>query len=318
MDLGMQTWDATILEKTGGHIIRGNTISHCGVCGIAGVLGVYHTLIENNTIEYIGGLQVEGMCECAGLKFHSSEHCLFRGNIFRHFRFAFGIWLDCDNVNNRITSNVFHDIETLIAAIYSEMNFDPNMADHNVVWDIRAADMEAGGWITFNCDWEKWLRGSGIASDCNESFIVAHNFIGNVEGYGVGFAYNQNTRPDKGRTGLCYANEAYNNVFYRTPHRVHIGIRNENRCDGNLYDVLDDNCSFQIAHPEPGCHQNLASWQRYFGLDRHSTQGRITAEFDVDTCTLTWHTDDQLPETQPVAALPGSAHTPKPGPRMKQ
>jgi len=313
MDLGMQTWDATIQPTSGHHLIRGNTIRQCGVCGIAGVLGVYHTLIEHNIIEHIGGLAVEGMCECAGLKFHAAEHCLIRGNVFRHFQYAFGLWLDCNNVNNRITNNVFADIETLLAAIFSEMNYDQNLVDHNILWNIRASDPVAGGWIG---NWEGFCGGAAICGECNESLVVAHNFLGCIQGYGVAFAYGQNTRPNQGRTGLCSANAAYNNVFYRTPHRVQFGQRMENHCDGNLYDIFDDNCSFQIAHPAPGCRQNLAGWQQHFGLDLHSTQGRLTAAFDVDTCTLTWQTDDALPETQPVEALPDSACNPRPGPCM--
>ena len=76
MDIGAQTWDATLPDPTGGHIIRGNTIRRCGVCGLAGALGVHHSLIERNTIEHIGGLNLEQMWECAGIKFHLAEHCL--------------------------------------------------------------------------------------------------------------------------------------------------------------------------------------------------------------------------------------------------
>ena len=250
MDIGAQTWDATVPQPTGGHIIRGNTIRQCGVCGLAGALGVHHTLVQGNIFEHIGGLNVERMWECAGLKFHLAQHCLIRGNVFRHLRDAAGLWLDCSNVDNRITGNVFTDIETILAAVYMEMNYERNLIDHNTFWDIRSAD-PAG-------DPGRW--GHAICADCNETLVVAHNFLGHVQGYGVNFSLGQADRRHEGRTGLCRANAAHNNVFYRCPHRVHLGRREENRSDGNLFDRAEDACSFEIAFPAPGCYQNLAGW----------------------------------------------------------
>ncbi len=305
MDIGAQTWDATVPDPTGGHIIRGNTIRQCGVCGLAGALGVHHTLVEGNTFEHIGTLNLERMWECAGLKFHLAEHCLIRGNVFRHLHNALGLWLDCSNVDNRVTGNVFTDIETLAAAVYMEMNFERNLVDHNVFWDIRSAD-PAGD--------SSGHSGSAIRSDCNEALLVAHNFIGRTQGYGIDFSLNQSDRRHEGRTGLCRANEAYNNVLYRCPHRVHLGRREENCSDGNLFDLTDDQYSFEIAFPAPGCYQNLAGWQRYFDLDLHSAQAHLSAEVDPETGDLNWSTDGSLPTTQPVDALPESAHRRRPGP----
>ncbi len=300
MDIGAQTWDATLPHPTGGHLLRHNTIRQCGICGLAGALGVHHTLIEGNTIEEIGGLDLERLCENAGIKFHAAEHCLIRGNVLRHIRNASGLWLDCSNLDNRITHNIFADIETYLAAAFMEMNFDANLLDHNIFWDIRAP-LPAGG-------------GVAVLADCNESLVVAHNFFGQCQGYGVMFALGQASRQHQGRTGLCRANAAYNNVFYRCPHRVSLGRLEENHSDGNLFDIRDDTCSFEIARPEPGCLQHLAGWQRYFDQDRHATQARLTAEFDLASGVLRWHTDDPLPTTQPVPTLPASAWDVRPGP----
>jgi len=305
MDIGMQTWEATIPPVTGGHIIRRNTMRQCGICGLAGALGVYHTLIEDNLFEHIGGLNLERMWECGGIKFHLAHHCLIRGNTFRHLRHAGGIWLDCSNIDNRITGNVFAHIESLCGGVYMEMNYDLNLIDHNIFWQMIDADPAAGG---------AWGSGSAIRADCNETLVVAHNFFGHVEGQAVMFSLNQSDRRHEGRTGLCRANASYNNVFYRCPHRLHLGRREENRSDGNLYDVADDAFSFQIAHPAPGCLQNLAGWQRYFDLDPHSTQAKLTVEFDSETGALSWSADGKLPVTQPVEVLPPSMHQEKPGP----
>ncbi len=307
MDIGMQTWEATIPALTGGHIVRDNTIRHCGVCGIAGALGVHHALIENNLIEEIGGLNLERMWECGGLKFHLAEHCLIRGNTFRHLINAGGLWLDCSNVNNRITHNVFADIEALCGGVYMEMTYAENLVDHNIFWDIR----EPAGANALN-----WGGGAAIRADCNEALVVAHNFFGQIQGHAVMFSLGQSERRSEGRTGLCRANASFNNVFHRCPHRLHLGRREENTSDGNLYDRRDDNCAFEIAHPAPANWQHLASWQRYFALDTHSVQANLTATFDITTSALHWESDVPPPTTQHVRALPAGAHTAAPGPSI--
>jgi len=120
MDVGAQSWHASEPERSGHHIIRRDHISDCGICGIAGGTGADHTLVEDNIIERIGGLNVERIWECAGLKFHVCTGTLFRRNVFRHLRHACGLWLDVSNRNCRITENVFADIESVIGAAYIE------------------------------------------------------------------------------------------------------------------------------------------------------------------------------------------------------
>jgi len=287
LDLGMQSWDAVKTDPCGHHIVRGNTIADCGVCGIAGARGVEHTLIEDNTIERIGGLDLERMYECAAIKFHFCEHSLIRRNVLRHIHHAGGIWLDVNNENCRITGNTFADIETITAAVYSEMNPDRNRIDHNVFWDIRCACMEAaraGDGKTIPP-----VEGSAVRADCNESLVVDHNVFGKVQAYAIAFSLLQAGRSAKGgRTGVCRANRAEHNVLFECPHRVHLGRREENVCDRNLYDRRDDALSFDIAHPEPACRQNLAGWQQFFGLDLHSRQVELDAQFDMETARLTW------------------------------
>ena len=286
IDVGMQSWNAVKTEPCGHHIIRRNTISDCGVCGIAGARGVEHTLIEDNLIERIGGLNLERMYECAAIKFHFCKHSLMRRNTIRRTRHAGGIWLDVNNDNCRITGNTFADIKTITAAVYSEMNPDTNMIDNNVFWDIRSGCMPPGR--VADDKPAVPVEGSAVRADCNESLIVAHNFFGRIQAYAVAFSLVQADRNSQGRTGLCRANTAVNNVFFKCPHRIHLGRREENVCDGNLYDQRDDSLSFHIAYPEPACHQNLAGWQRYFGLDTHSEHALIEADFDVESGRPTW------------------------------
>ena len=304
MDIGAQTWEASVPAPTGGHIVRGNTLRQCGICGIAGALGVHHTLIEDNLIEEIGYHNLERMWECMGIKLHLARHCLFRRNVLRRLRHAGGIWLDCSNVNNRITDNVFTDIASLCGGVFMEMSYEQNLIDHNVFWDIRDPD---GGSL-------EWGGGAGVRADCNEALVVAHNVFGHIQGHAVMFSLNQSERRHEGRTGLCHRNTAVNNVFYRCPHRIHLGRRAENVCDGNLYDGADDNCAFEIIHPAPRCVQNLAGWQQYFSLDPHSIQAALTMTFDPETGALQWQADGPLPATQSPQGLPAEAQTERPGP----
>ena len=93
----------------GGHIIRRNHVSDCGICGIAGVGAVDGTLVENNLVEQIGAPYVERIWETAGLKFHTCDHVLIRRNIFRHITSAPGVWLDYLNRFSWFTQNIFYN-----------------------------------------------------------------------------------------------------------------------------------------------------------------------------------------------------------------
>lgn len=304
MDIGCQSWDSTVPAQTGHHVIRRNTIRHCGVCGIAGARGVINTLVERNVIEHIGFQNLERMWECAGIKFHFSEHCLIRGNVLRHLQHAAGIWLDVDNVNTRVANNVFADIESLGGGLYSELNYAPTLVDHNVFWNIRQPAAEPAPNTSF---------GAGVHCDCNEAMICAHNVFGDITGDAIQFSLKQSERRSSGRTGLCWANRALNNVLVRCPNRLHIGRQAENRSDGNLYDSANDDCSFELGFPAPGTRQNLAGWQTYFGYDRHSTQAAWEVAFDVATLCLTWRLQGPAPQCQSVG-VPGWTDSPVPGP----
>jgi len=294
MSIGAESWNSTKSPGMGHHVVRRNLIRHCGVCGIAGARGVEHTLLEDNCFEFIGHQNLERMYECAGIKFHFSENCLIRGNVFRHIEHAGGIWLDVDNVNNRITHNVFADINTVVGAVYSEMNYERNMVDHNVLWDVR---------------------GPALRADCNEALVVAHNFLGQIpESAAIAFTLIQADRKSSGRTGLCRANTALNNVIYHAPLRVELGRREENVSDGNLFDAQDDACSFRIVHPAPDNYQKLATWQQFFGLDEHSTQAAMCADFDPDALHLSFTFEGPEPACQSSDLLGGGLTHRGPGP----
>jgi hypothetical protein len=83
LDVGNETWHRQWPGKDhpqGGHIIRRNHVSDCGICGMAAVGNNACTLVEHNLIERIGGLNIERIWEAGGLKFHTCDTVLIRNN----------------------------------------------------------------------------------------------------------------------------------------------------------------------------------------------------------------------------------------------
>lgn len=308
LDIGAQSWDSSMPEMYGFHCVRNNIIRNCGICGIAGAYAVENTLIEGNIIEKIGYLDLERMWECMGIKFHSCKNSLIRNNIFRDLTHAGGVWLDCSNSNCRITNNVFAKIKSLTGACYSEMNYDQNLIDHNVFWDIRVDQLIPVSESALT------IYGPAIRADCNERLLVLNNFFGKIENHAISFNLNQSDRRHEGRTGLCHSNAALNNLFYQCPNRILLARLFENTIDGNIYDKSNDNFSFILQYPSPMSYQNLAGWQKYLGLDTHSTQAEIEAAFDIETCILKLKIKGKLSENQEIKSINIKTTTYYPGP----
>ena len=314
IDLGSQDFAADRSTKGVGFIVRNNILRNIGVCGIAGP-ALDHVLIEKNIFEYIGHLNIERNCESAGLKFHGPNNTLLRNNIFRHIHHASGIWYDIAAVNCRIVNNVITDIKTLFGGVWMEINFEQNLIDQNIFWDIHN-DVENDGATPTPGQWA-FGNGTAIRADCNEKMVVAHNFFGKVSRHAVSLNVYQSDRLVAGRTGLGFANKIVNNLFFDTPNRVYIAKKYDNFFDGNLYDSRNDQGSFLINYPEPIVWQNLSGWQQYFGLDSHSTQARITADFNAETCELELTIEGKLPQCQSLGdVMNGKATSAFPGPFM--
>ena len=108
IDVGNECWhhEHREDEMIGYSVIRGCTIRDAGVCGIAGLFAK-HLLIEDNVIEGTGWQKMELSWEAGGIKLHDTVETLIRRNVFRNTLRADHLWLDCNNENNRITSNLF-------------------------------------------------------------------------------------------------------------------------------------------------------------------------------------------------------------------
>jgi hypothetical protein len=308
IDVGNESWHASRRRPggpAGGHVIRRNRVSDCGVCGMAGVGGVDGTLVEDNVVERIGAMNLERIWEFGGLKFHTCDSVLIRRNVFRHIRHAPGLWLDYLNANSRVTGNVFADIESLIGGVYIEVSHAPNVVDHNVFWDIRG-DVAPG---------QDRYAGPGVNIDTGEKCTVAHNLFGKIQDcYAVMCHLGQSSRIVGGRTGLCRKQKIMNNVFVGCPQRILLSRADGNESDGNLFDVRDDATSFCVEYPTPKALVNLVAWQEYYGLDRNSRQAVIEADFDPETLVLTLSVQGELPKCTRVASIGEPDEEPTPGP----
>lgn len=283
LDIGGESWHRKVLNEQsdmGHHIARRNKIGNCGICGIAGVGNVSHSLIENNIVENVAAVDIERLWETAGIKLHTCTGVLLRRNIIRHIRSATAVWLDFLIENTRMTENLVYDVKSLHGGLMIEVSDTPNLVDRNILWDIRGVP-------------DIWHSTSGVSGpainmDTNEACIIVHNFIGNVlDEYAISMHLAQPDRVVIDRFLLCRKHEVLNNLVVGCPKRVLLSRAEDNRCDGNLYDLRDDFVSLCVEYPGPAARVNLESWRRNFGYDVNGGQARIDAAFDSKSLSLT-------------------------------
>ncbi len=309
IDVGDESWHRrntdTTREDSGHHIIRGNHIERCGVCGIAAMHNNRHTLVENNRIEHIGDRNIERIWEAGGLKFHQTDGVLIRSNIIRHIRHAPGLWLDFLNRNTRVTNNVIADVESIQGGVYIEVSHEPVFVDHNLIWNVRGDD--PGG------DRAGSEVGHGVNVDSGEATTVAHNAIGEIsDGFGVSANLNQAGRVVDGRVGQCRDHTVANNIFVDCPRRIAFARSADNFADGNLFSVIDDDTSFEVTYPEPTRVLNFDGWQRFMDFDEHGSHLQVTADVDVDACTLAMQIEGEVPSVVSLPELECDHGTPGP------
>ena len=273
LDIGAQHWTGPRESQAGNaHVVRGNTIRYAGVEGIGG-MGTVNTLIEDNLIEWVGWQDAERAWEAAGAKFHRAHNLLFRRNVIRHMRHANALWLDSDNVNSRITANIFADVLTVSAAIHMEMNRKPNQIDDNLIWDVRNAEPATGG--------QRGAGGSGIFLHASEHQIVAQNLIGRCDNVGV-FPVLRPERPNAG-TGRDYLIRS-NVIAYCAKGGI-VFVDDRNEADGNVYAGLPEKFG-GLGQGESLRWLDLAAW-RARGWDARGGPTQVEMNFDPDRLELT-------------------------------
>lgn len=272
-------------------VVRGNAIRYCGVEGIGG-MGTTDTLIEDNLIEWCGWADAERGWEAAAVKFHRTRNMLFRRNVIRHIRHGNAAWWDVDNVNCRVTQNVFADIQTVSAAVHFEMTSERNAIDNNIVWDVRNAEPGTPG--------QRGCAGSGIFQNATSNLIVAQNLIGRCENAGI-FTI---VRPDRGRPAAG-GSQVANNIFVKCKAGI-VFLSTNNKADGNVY--VDMPAAFQgLLEGSSGSanlaeawrdikYSDLASWRGAHGWERNSVMAAAEIDFDPDTLQLTISVQKPLPQ----------------------
>lgn len=304
MDIGHEAWSLKRdSNRMIGHtVLRRNQILDSGVCGIAGY-GAAYCLIEDNLIARTGWQHMEYGWEASALKLHECVDSVFRRNIFRDSDNCDGLWLDCNNYNDRITQNLFLNICSPHAMIFLECNRggeNPReiLIDNNILWGSQNYEKEKQKKETITIDSTHWNEpfdlsapvGEGIAGYGSDDIHIANNLIGNVDGMG----YSQNVirgRMEEGRGGMSRNSVVRNNVFYDCRSGSVRLPNHDNIFEGNYYSKAPQG-HLILTYPAPTQQMNLTAWRRFEGCDKHG--GYAAFHIRIDEDTLMMHiTEDQ-------------------------
>ena len=299
LDIGAQDWAMDLPSIVGFSVVRRNHIDDAGVCGLAG-MGVQNTLIEGNLIEHVGYQDVELGWETGGIKCHVTKNCLIRNNVIRHTIHAEAIWLDYQNQNTRVTSNIMGDnLLTLRGGIYLEASQYPNMIDNNVIW--KATVGHGGG--SYNMPSH---GGWGITVDGSDETMIAYNLIGLTEDAGIKFRGIE-SRIVGPRGGTARRNKVLGNIFYRCGKAIEFA-NPDNTADYNLYlrdwgEVTDETqgvgrgLNWLTSTKEPLI-LDLDAWQKFLGFDKHSAYADMRIDVDVDALKMNWSVAGSIPHME--------------------
>ena len=302
IDCGNECWHHEWLpdQISGNSIIRRNTIRDCGVCGIA-ALGSQNLLIEDNLIDGTGWQRMELSWEAAGIKVHFAKNALFRRNIISRCYGCDALWMDVNNNNCRITSNLFLDGIESREHIFIECTRDTeNLIDNNIIWNVEGRydkgnvpeEPGSSGWYKNN---ELGIvNGYGIYNEGSDRIRISHNLIGrcNSAGYyakAVAFRIHADNRG-----GTAREQKFYNNLFYDCGEAA-IKLPNiHNTCEGNAYAKMPGGY-LRVLYPEPSMCLNLREWQEFCGFDLTGTTCDAVIDIDREKLEMTIELKDSLP-----------------------
>ena len=289
IDVGNECWHHEIIpdQMIGYSVVRRCHIRDAGVCGIAGLFAT-HMLIEDNVIEGTGWQKMELSWEAGAIKLHNSVDGLIRRNIFRNTYRADHIWLDCGNINNRITANLFLDGIEQREAIFIECTRDGiNLIDNNIIWNVEGRFDPAGipaepgskGWYKLREN--EAVNGYGIYGEGTDRLFIVHNLIGKCRHSGYYL------KPVPFRTGIDRGGTSrkariYNNIFYDCGEAAIVLPTDDNKSDGNLF-VRMTGGYLRVMYPEPETCLHLAAWQEFYGFDMNGANGWFDIDVDRDS-----------------------------------
>jgi hypothetical protein len=218
IEIGYRTFEAADKRQAPrkdpnlGHVIlRNNRIHDCGTAGVR-AHDVSDGLVEGNQITDCGWQDAEYHWEVAGIKLLITRRTLVRGNRIARIEGGSGIWLDWDNRGSRVSGNLIHDVRTAQGAVFVEASQQPNLVDHNVIWN---------------------LTGQGVRAADTDNLTIAHNLFYRVSENLV-FAGVATSRSLGGRKLTSQGNRVLNNIFVDAAKPIAFGDA-DNLADFNLY-----------------------------------------------------------------------------------
>ena len=300
IDIGNEGWSLKTPDDMCGKgyaVVRRTQILDCGVCGLAGI-GTAYSLIEDNLFARIGGLHMEYGWEASALKFHRCVDTVFRRNIFRDCDQCDGLWLDCDNYNDRITSNLFLNILSPHSMLFLECNRGMSkpqeiLIDNNIFWNSPEYEAPEKGKATITIDSTHWNEpfdlstpiGEAIAGYGTDDMTVVNNLIANVDGFGL----SQNIirgRMANGRGGTSRNNVVLNNLFYDCRSGAVRLPTHDNTFEGNYYSKVRPGF-LVLTYPAPTEQLDLIAWRRFEKQDIHGGYVALKIELNDQDYTLT-------------------------------
>jgi hypothetical protein len=286
-DLGGQWWSLRTGEVQGYHIVRGNYFHHCGVSAMSAWHNKAneHLLVEDNLVTDCSTMPITDHCESAGIKFHRTEHSLFRRNVVLNTPYGPGLWLDGEILNTRITQNLIaNTLHPQWGAVFLEINKGPNLIDNNLI-------LNSGG--------------NGIYEHDAERVVSMQNLVAAGTGTAV---YLRCGDPGRVNPPLENNHRVYGNVLAGFP----VAINRPNPTtlsDFNLISVTNGVSPFtQFSWGAKKVKMDLAAWHAQ-GEDAHSQIANIAIQFDPKTLTLVITSSVPLPISFPELpeVLPGVA-----------
>ncbi len=289
IDVGNECWHHDFIEgQTIGHsVVRRCKIMNSGVCGIAGLFAE-HMLIEDNLIEGTGWQKMELSWEAGAIKLHNSVNGLIRRNTFKNTFRADHLWLDCGNINTRITSNLFINGIEQREAIFIECTKEGiNLIDNNIIWNVEGrfdknkipVEPGSSGW--YKLVENDTVNGYGIYCEGTDRLIIAHNLIGKCRHSGyyakpVGFRMGGMERGGTSRKA-----KIFNNIFYNCGEAAIVFPTEDNEAEGNLYLCMRGGY-LRIMYPAPEVCLDLKTWQEFYGFDKKGQCAWFMFEPDID------------------------------------
>ncbi len=297
IDLGRQHPHITDHRDHGHHIVRRNTVAHCGLCGICGTANPMHNmLVEDNHIDGCGWHAIERMWESAAIKMHWTRDSLYRRNLVTNCIEAAGIWLDFGITNTRVTGNVVINTRSIFGGVFIEAaKVGRTMIDHNMIIGSKSRPpLKAAAGA------EATAGGHGIYEHDCDRMIVAHNLLIDCQGNAMHMSLGQADRVAVGRGAVCRDHQLHNNLVIQCDGGVHFG-RPHNTADGNVYAKLKRQHHFEINEP-----REFLDWEGWQAFHQHDANGAMieaSAETDINALTLTINLN-HLPTVESHDLLP--------------